>query len=130
MNDPIADMLTRIRNGIAARKSSVSVPHSKIKIAIAEILKTNGFITDYRVEDEKSSFSRIVIELAEDGEMPSITELTRISKPGRRIFSPSKRIPTVLAGRGIVIVSTPSGLMTGREAKRLGLGGELICKVW
>ncbi len=124
--DPIADMLTRIRNAAGARQASTSVPYSKIKEVIAGILKTHGFIADFSVDSE--GFKAIVVEL-----MPqpsNLTNLTRISKPGRRVYTAAADIPSVLGGRGIVIVSTSGGLMTGREARKKGLGGELICKVW
>lgn len=124
MTDPIADMLNRIRNAIAARKVSVNIPHSSLKEGIAGILKKQGFITDFKVET--NGFKYLVIDLAE----PKISTLTRMSKPGRRVYASSKDIPLVLSGRGIVIVSTSSGVMTGREARQKGLGGELICKVW
>lgn len=127
--DPIADMLTRIRNGLMARKASVSMPYSKIKEAIAHILKDHGFVHSVKVE-ANGDFKHIVIELGEEASAAPITEVTRISKPGRRIYAASRDIPQVLGGRGIVIVSTSSGLMTGKEAKKRGLGGELICKVW
>ena len=124
--DPIADMLTRIRNAAGARRSSARIPYSKIKEAIAEILKTNGFIADFTVE--KEGFKSIVVEI--NTQPSSLTNLARISKPGRRVYSAASEIPAVLGGRGIVIVSTSNGLMTGREARQKGLGGELICKVW
>lgn len=124
--DPIADMLTRIRNAAASRQASTRAPYSKIKESIAQILKVNGFIADFEIVDE--GFKAIVIEL---NEQPSnLTNLSRISKPGRRVYTGAEEIPTVLGGRGIVIVSTSSGLMTGKEARKRGLGGELICKVW
>ena len=129
MTDPIADMLTRIRNAIAARRASVVLPHSKIKEAIANILKSNNFIADYMVE-ESGDFKSLIVTLHEDGSEPSITNLQRISKPGRRVYAGSQEIPLVLGGRGMVILSTSGGVMTGREARQKGLGGELICKVW
>lgn len=124
--DPIADMLTRIRNAAGAHQSSTRIPYSKIKEAIAGILKTNGFIDDFSVD--KDGFKAIVVELAETS--GNLTNLTRISKPGRRVYTAASEIPTILGGRGIVIVSTSNGLMTGTEARKKGLGGELICKVW
>jgi small subunit ribosomal protein S8 len=126
MNDPIADMLTRIRNAQAARHESVSLPYSKIKESIAGILKEAGFIAGVEVT-ASGAFKTIVITLAELGR---ITTLTRVSKPGRRMYVSAGEIPLVLGGRGIVIVSTSGGIMTGREARKQGLGGELICKVW
>lgn len=129
MNDPIADMLTRIRNAIAASRNNVVLPHSKIKESIAKILKDNGFIADYQV-DTSGSFKTLVLTIHSDGQSPVINALQRVSKPGRRVYASSQEIPLVLGGRGMVILSTSSGLMTGREARKQGLGGELICKVW
>lgn len=127
MTDPIADMLTRIRNAQASRHDRVSMPHSKIKEAIAKILTDNGFIDGFKVEGE-GHMKYIVIDLKSDGE--AITSLIRVSKPGRRMYANSQNIPLVLGGRGLVILSTSGGVMSGREARQKGLGGELICKVW
>jgi len=129
MTDPIADMLTRIRNAVAASRSFVVLPHSKIKEGIAGILKDNNFIADFKVEDV-DGFKSITITLNEDGRDAAISNLQRVSKPGRRIYTSSQDIPLILGGRGMVILSTSHGLMTGREARKQGLGGELICKVW
>ena len=129
MTDPIADMLTRIRNAIAASRTHVVIPHSKMKEAIARILKDNNFIADYSVEKD-GSFKSLIITTHTDGDQPHITSLQRVSKPGRRIYTGVGEIPLVLGGRGMVILSTSGGLMTGLEARRKGLGGELICKVW
>ena len=126
-NDPISDMLTRIRNAVTARRSVVVMPDSKIKEAIAVILKKNGYIVDFSVS-EANGFKSLEVTLPEDTD--TITSLIRVSKPGRRVYVASTDIPTILGGRGLVIVSTSAGLMTGRDAKRKGLGGELICKVW
>lgn len=123
--DPIADMLTRLRNAMAVNKETVSIPYSKIKASIAEILSRNGFVGKVSIEGE-GTLKMIRVEL----NAAKVTALIRVSKPGRRIYAASKDIPNVLSGRGIVIISTPGGLMTGREAKQKGLGGELICKVW
>jgi small subunit ribosomal protein S8 len=129
MTDPIADMLTRIRNAIMASRHLVVLPHSKIKEAIAKILKDNGFIADYRVE-ANGIFKSLVLTVQPDGGRPAITALQRVSKPGRRVYTSADDIPLVLGGRGMVIVSTSGGVMSGREARQAGLGGELICKVW
>jgi small subunit ribosomal protein S8 len=129
MTDPIADMLTRIRNAIAASRTHVVLPHSKMKETIAKILKDNDFVADYRVETSGKFKSLVVTVYAED-DSPAITSLQRVSKPGRRVYTSADDIPLVLGGRGMVIVSTPGGLMSGREARRKGLGGELICRVW
>lgn len=127
--DPIADMLSRIRNAIAVRKSEVQMPHSNAKEMIAKLLKQNGFISDVKVEKAVIGKTLVVIINA-DGENARITEIDRLSKPGRRYYAGSADIPTVKRGRGIVIVSTSKGMMTGSEAKKHGIGGELICKVY
>lgn len=129
MTDPIADMLTRIRNAIAASRSYVVMPHSKVKENIARLLKENNFIADYTVDDS-GNFKSLTITVHRDGDDPSITSLQRVSKPGRRIYAGAQEIPLVLGGRGMVILSTSGGMMSGREARKRGLGGELICKVW
>ena|SRR5437867_654171 len=126
-NDSIADMLTRIRNSALARRSGVVMPYSKMKESIAGILKDNGFLSDFKVA-QSGSFKSLELTLPESTD--AITALVRVSKPGRRTYVAAKEIPTVLGGRGLVIVSTSHGVMTGREAKKQGLGGELICKVW
>jgi small subunit ribosomal protein S8 len=127
--DPIADMLTRIRNAINVRKSEVNLPHSNVKEAVAKLLKDNGFVTDVRVSDASIGKTLTVIINGEH-ENARITEITRISKPGRRHYAGAAEIPAVKRGRGIVIVSTSKGLMTGRDARKQGIGGELICKVY
>jgi small subunit ribosomal protein S8 len=127
MTDPIADMLTRIRNAIAAGHGSVTLSHSNIKEAIAKILKENGFVSDYKVENS-TKFKSITVELKPEAQ--AITSLQRVSKPGRRVYASRDDIPLVLGGRGMVIVSTSGGVMSGREARQKGLGGELICRVW
>jgi small subunit ribosomal protein S8 len=127
--DPIADMLTRIRNAAAAGHAETSMPYSKIKEQIARILKERGFVADYSVSKDTPAI--LVVTLADISAPESITiSLQRISKPGRRVYSAARDIPSVLGGRGFVIISTPSGMMTGSQARKLGLGGELICKVW
>jgi small subunit ribosomal protein S8 len=126
-NDSIADLLTRIRNAGTARKQTVVMPYSKLKAQVAEILKTNGFIEDVKVTKD-GGFQSLELTLSSDPE--TITALQRVSKPGRRVYTSAKDIPVVLGGRGLVIVSTSNGVMTGREAYKKGLGGELICKVW
>lgn len=127
--DPIADMLTRIRNAIMVRKNEIALPHSRVKQSVAELLKNNGFISKVSVEDASVGKTlRIVIN--DELENARITEIQRMSKPGRRFYVKSKDIPAVKRGRGIVIVSTSKGMMTGDEAKQAKLGGELICKVY
>ena len=129
MTDPIADMLTRIRNAINVRKSEVVMPHSKLKQSVAEILKTSGFLSDVKVTDATVGKS-LKIVINGDGEAARITEIVRLSKPGRREYLGAKEIPAVKGGRGVVIISTSKGLMTGAQAKKDGVGGELICKVY
>lgn len=126
-NDPIADMLTRIRNAATGRKTLVSMPHSKLKEQVANILKANGFLADVAAS-EAGGFKTLELTLPAD--TSTITALIRVSKPGRRTYVASKDIPTVLGGRGLVILSTSSGVMSGRDARKANLGGELICKVW
>lgn len=127
--DPIADMLTRIRNAINVRKSEVSMPHSKIKEAVARSLQANGFLESVSVT-ELSVGKQLHIVINLEDENARITEIKRLSKPGRRAYSNAKEMPTIKRGRGIVIVSTSKGLMTGKEAKAAGLGGELIASVY
>lgn len=135
VNDPIADMLTRIRNGAMASQSVVAMPHSKIKEEIARILKEEGFIEGYEViEGEKAFMKSLRVKMKYVGERrsrtPVITGLDRISRPGRRVYTQKSDIPWVLAGMGIAILSTPKGVMTGQRARQLDIGGELLCKVW
>ena len=127
--DPIADMLTRIRNAINVRKSEVVMPHSKVKQSVAELLKSNGFVNDVKVVDATVGKS-LKIVINGDGENARITEVVRLSKPGRREYANAKEIPVVKRGRGVVIISTSKGMMTGEAAKKQGVGGELICKVY
>jgi small subunit ribosomal protein S8 len=135
MTDPIADMLTRIRNALRVGHTSVVVPSSKIKIAIAHILKDEGFIEDYETMREEGAPQDVLrLRLKYVGQMrqrrPVISGLERVSKPGRRIYSGRKDIPWVLSGMGVAILSTPKGVMTGQRARKLGVGGEVICRVW
>lgn len=127
--DPIADMLSRIRNAIAVNKNEVRLPHSKVKEAVASLLKENRYIDSVEVEKAQVGKTlRLVINQPYTNSR--ITEIKRISKPGRRHYSSADKIPTVMRGRGIVIVSTSRGVMTGAEAKKQGVGGELICQVY
>lgn len=127
--DPIADMLTRLRNAIAVRKNEVAMPHSKAKEAVATLLKENGFLSAIRVTDAGIG-KTLTIVINNESDNARITEITRLSKPGRRYYVGAKEIPIVKRGRGVVIVSTSKGMMTGREAQNQGVGGELICKVY
>ncbi len=130
INDPIADMLTRIRNGLMVRQKQVVLPGSKVKIALARILKEEGFIKDFEVtKDVPQPQVRIVLKYDRDRKS-IITGLLRISKPGRRMYVKRSEIPWVLSGLGAAVLSTPQGIMTGHKARRLGLGGEVLCYVW
>jgi small subunit ribosomal protein S8 len=126
--DPISDMFTRIRNAIAVNKQEVSMPHSKIKEAVARILADNGFLANVSVSGD--GFKTLHITINSEDANAAITEIARLSKPGRRSYVGADKIPTVKRGRGIVIVSTSSGVMTGKEAKAKRLGGELIGQVY
>jgi small subunit ribosomal protein S8 len=127
--DPIADMLTRIRNAVAVGKAEINLPHSKVKESVAISLRNNGFLQDVKTTDlSVGKQLHIVINL--DGENAKITEIKRLSKPGRRAYTNAREIPVIKHGRGILIISTSKGLMTGTEAKTQGVGGELICQVY
>lgn len=127
--DPIADMLTRIRNAINVRKHEISLPHSNVKEAVARLLQQSNFVDAVSVEDARLG-KTLTIRIANDNSNARITEITRLSKPGRRYYVKSGEIPTVKQGRGVVIVSTSRGMMTGEQAKAAKIGGELICKVY
>lgn len=128
--DPIADMLTRVRNAALARHDSVDVPYSNIKLAIAKILEQEGFIESFNVREDKTRrFLRL--QLKYDNERkPVVTGLRRVSRPGLRVYAGMHDIPRVLGGMGTVVVSTNRGIMTGREARRRHLGGELLAEIW
>ncbi|MBX4201304.1 30S ribosomal protein S8 [Candidatus Saccharibacteria bacterium] len=127
--DPIADMLTRIRNAIAVNSANTSMPHSKVKETVAKILAENGFIEKVDVTEEGGS-KTLVITINAENQPAKITEIKRLSRPGRRMYVKSPAVPTVRRGRGLVVVSTSSGIMTGTQAKTKNLGGELICEVY
>lgn len=134
-SDPIADMLTRIRNGLKAGQASVALPSSKLKLAIAQILKEEGYIDDFGVlsaEGEPQATLRVTLKYVGERreKRPVITGLQRISTPGRRVYTRRHEIPWVLSGMGVAILSTPKGVMTGAKARKLGVGGEVLCKVW
>jgi small subunit ribosomal protein S8 len=129
MTDPIADMLTRIRNAIMARHARVMVPASTMKIAIAQILKEEGYVKDFDVvRDTPQGTIRITLRYID--KRPVMSQLKRVSKPGLRVYTRRDSIPRVRGGLGTAILSTPQGLMTGRKAYQLGLGGEVVCFVW
>lgn len=127
--DPIADMLTRIRNAIAVRKTEVSLPHSNIKESVARLLQQSNFIDDVKVSDATVG-KTLVVKINDESGNARITEIVRMSKPGRRYYVNAQEIPVVKRGRGVVILSTSKGLMTGEQAKDEHVGGELICKVY
>jgi len=128
--DPVADMLTRIRNAINVRKHTVNIPHSKLKESVAKVLKDQNFVDGYAVETGLDGYKMLVVTINTEDSNARITEIERLSRPGRRWYSSADEIPVVKRGRGIVVVSTSKGLMTGIEAKNQRLGGELICKVY
>jgi len=135
VNDPISDMLTRIRNGILSGQSLVAMPDSKMKAEIARILKEEGFIEDYEQISEENSIRKMLrMKLKYVGQRrdrkPVISGIQRISRPGKRVYTHKKDIPWVLSGMGIAIISTPRGVMTGQKARSQGVGGEILCKVW
>jgi small subunit ribosomal protein S8 len=133
MSDPIADMLTRIRNAMSRQHKTVSMPSSKLKLAIANVLKDEGYIVDFQTV-EQSPFPVLQITLKYVGDKKNrrsvITGLQRVSKPGRRVYVGKTEIPWVLSGMGISIVTTSQGVMTGHKARRLGVGGEVLCRIW
>ena len=129
VSDPIADYLTRIRNGIISGHEKVDIPASRVKLEITKILKEEGFIQNYKVQDDsKQGVIRIFLKYADGGAV--ITGLRQISRPGRRIYSVKDKIPKVIGGLGISIVSTSRGIMTGQQSHKLGVGGEVLCEVW
>jgi small subunit ribosomal protein S8 len=135
INDPIADMLTRVRNAVMAGQGQVAMPSSKIKAEIAKILKDEGFVESFEVvDDEKTTFKVLRMKIKYVGERrerrPVLSGIERVSSPGRRIYSKKTDIPWVLSGLGVAILSTPKGVMTGARARQLGVGGEILCKVW
>jgi len=130
ITDPIADFLTRIRNGFRARHGRVDMPPSKLKVEIARILKEEGYISNFKVvEEEKKKVLRVVLRYTPDGESV-ISSLTRISRPGRRVYVGRSEVPRVLGGMGINILTTPRGVMTGKSARKAGVGGEILCEVY
>jgi len=128
--DPISDMLTRIRNAINVRKNVVSMPHSNVKESVARLLQKSNFINNVEVADNDGPGKTLTITINDEQANARITEIARVSKPGRRYYVGAGEIPTVKRGRGIVIVSTSKGMMTGEDAKKQGVGGEVICRVY
>jgi small subunit ribosomal protein S8 len=135
MTDPIADMLTRIRNSTMSGQAMTAMPFSKIKVEIAKILKEEGYLENYEVADgEKLGQKVLRLKIKYFGERrerkPVMTGIERVSRPGRRVYTKKQDIPWVLSGIGVAILSTPKGIMTGQRARQLGVGGEILCKVW
>ncbi len=135
VSDPISDMLTRIRNAVMIGQAQAAMPASKIKVEIAKIMKEEGYIDGFEVVDGERPNQKVLrVRIKYVGERrerrPVITGLVRISRPGRRIYTKKQEIPWVLSGIGVAILSTPKGVMTGQRARQLGVGGEILCKVW
>jgi small subunit ribosomal protein S8 len=130
MSDPIADMLTRIRNAVSSKHDSVRMPSSKLKVAIARVLKEEGFIRDFEVAQDGAR-AMLKIDLSYTGRKePVLSGIKRVSKPGLRIYVQKREIPRVLGGLGVAILSTPEGVMTGQVARQKSVGGEVLCYVW
>ncbi|MBQ6355264.1 30S ribosomal protein S8 [Candidatus Saccharibacteria bacterium] len=127
--DQIADLITRIRNAMMVGKTEIRVPTSKLKVAVVEVLKKAGYIDDYKIEKAEPR-GILNVKINAEGTPARITEISKVSKPGRRIYTSAEDIPVIKSGRGIVIISTSKGLMTGREAKKNRLGGEILVKVY
>ena len=127
--DPISDMLTRIRNASLVRKAEVVIPFSKLKFEIAKLLKHENYVDDFS-RDEENGLPVISIKLKYQDKQPVIRSIKRVSKPGRRVYVKKEDVPVVLNGLGVAIISTPKGLLTNRQARREGLGGEVICELW
>ena len=127
--DQIADLITRIRNAVMVSKNEILVPTSKLKVGVVEVLKKNGYVAGYEVIDGTPRGTLKVV-INEPGTIAKINEISKVSKPGRRVYSAADELPVVKSGRGMIIVSTSKGLMTGREAKKNRLGGEILVKVW
>ena len=130
MSDPLGDMLTRIRNGQRVGKSVIQAPASKLRSNVLEVLKREGYIRDFRTEDERKGVSELRIELKYADGLPVIQEISRISKPGRRVYSKIKELPRYYNGLGITILSTPRGVMSDQEARAANVGGEILCRVF
>jgi len=130
VTDPVADMLTRIRNGIRARHSRVEMPSSKLKAEIARILKDEGYLGNYKVAEEgKKKILRLSLRYDNEG-ASVISVIERVSRPGRRVYVRSRDVRRVLGGLGVAILTTPQGVMTGKAARKAGVGGELLCNIW
>ena len=130
MTDPIADMLTRIRNSVLIKAEKVDIPASRLKVEIAKIMKEEGFIKSYKIiKDKKQGILRITLKYTQDNR-PLVEGLKRISKPGRRVYVGKDEVPSVIGGMGIAVVTTPKGIMTDKVCRREGVGGEVLCYIW
>jgi small subunit ribosomal protein S8 len=130
LTDPVADFLTRIRNALSTRQQKIGVPASKLKVEIARILKEEGYISNYKLsEEEGRKILRVYLKYGPNNESP-ISRVERVSKPGCRVYVGRTEIPRVLGGMGINILTTPRGVMTGRDARKAGVGGEVLCEIW
>jgi len=130
VTDPIADMLTRIRNAVMIKTEKVDIPASKMKVEIAKILKEEGFIKSYKIlKDKKQGILRVTLKYTVDNER-IVTGLKRVSKPGRRVYVGKDEVPKVMGGVGIAVVTTPRGILSDRECRREGVGGEVLCYIW
>jgi small subunit ribosomal protein S8 len=130
LTDPVSDFLTRVRNAIKARQQKVDVPHSKLKVEIARILKEEGYIANFKATDEEGhKVLRVYLKYSPDNSSP-ISDLKRVSRPGCRVYVGHAEIPRILGGLGINILTTPKGVMTGRQARKEGVGGEVLCEVY
>lgn len=130
MSDPLGDMLTRIRNGQRAGKTQIKAPASKLRSNVLEVLKREGYIRDYRMGQDEKGFDEILVELKYHDGVPVIREIARVSKPGRRVYSKIKELPRFYNGLGIMILSTPRGVMADHEARAANVGGEVLCRVF
>jgi small subunit ribosomal protein S8 len=130
LTDPVSDFLTRVRNAIKARQQKVDIPHSKLKAEIARILKEEGYIANFKTTDEEGhKFLRVYLKYSSDNSSP-LSDLKRVSRPGCRVYVGHTEIPRVLGGLGINILTTPKGVMTGRQARKEGVGGEVLCEIY
>lgn len=130
VTDPVSDLLTRVRNGLAARHEKVDLPSSRFKVELARILKDQGYIKNFKVMDDRGAGLLRLYLKYDDAGRPVIHGLSRVSKPGRRLYKGKDELPQILGGLGVAIVSTSQGLLTGHDARRRGLGGEVVCAVW
>jgi small subunit ribosomal protein S8 len=130
MTDPIADIIAQIKNGYLASKKKVTVPYSKMKEALAKVLAQEGYLGNIKIEGKEKIKKTLVLDLVYDGKKGKLTDIKMVSKPGRRVYAAKDKIGKVLGGLGVIIISTPLGLLSDRQAKKKGVGGEVICKLW